>query len=370
MTTTPTLIPREGVISFHDASLSIWEDSMPGINVPNAYKVRDAWELLFKRQVFARIVQTLNRLGWTVTMPAIKEHDVKHYSARVARHAAQRHRDCFKGDLKGELEISGRTIKFEMWQGVNTPTRPDHGGRYESNKEACMPYVLRLEMERTRRRIRDYLCNVFTDYTMSTYRPSKRAQGETAIESISRHWAQDQRSTPDKWEAYARKKAVEDVYNNKARDGVIIQHGQKVYTTDFKGRWLVGLAYADGGMWYVVTGPYTYERKCSNEITTTPPPDLRVKANKRRAREQLERELQKAVAAMDFKRAAVLKGVLFPEGPLYAIWSKKNNSYFAIMYAGYRDSLAVAGKYTRAELRPYLGDKLETEQYKAVPVAA
>lgn len=369
MTTTPTLIPREGVISFHDASLSIWEDSMPGINVPNAYKVRDAWELLFKRQVFARVVQTLNRLGWTVTMPAIKEHDVKHYGGQVARWSAERRRECFKGDLKGELEISGRTIKFEMWQDV-TPSENPNGGKYDFDKLERMPYVLRLEVERTRRRIRDYLCNVFTDYTMSTRRPSKRIPGETAIESISRSWAENERSTPDKWEAYARKKAVEDVYNNKARDGVVIQHGQKVYTTDFKGRWLVGQAYADGGMWYVVTGPYTYERKSSNEISTTPPPDLRVKNNKRRAREKLERELQKAVAAMDFKRAAVLKGILFPEGPLYAIWSKKNESYFAIMYCGYRSSLADAGKYTRAELKPYLGDKLETDQYKAVPVAA
>lgn len=367
MTTTPTLIPRTGVVSFGDASLSIWEESIPSPSAPGGHKARDAWELLFKRQVFARIVQTLNRLGWTVAMPAIKEHDVKHYGGTVARWAAERRRDCSRGALMGELEISGRTITFKMWQGVNTPTRPDHGGRYESDKEACMPYVLRLEMERTRRRIRDYLCNVFTDYTMCTRRPSKRIPGETAIESISRHWAQDQQSTPDKWEAYARKKA-EEPYHNKARDGAIIQHGQKVYTTDYKGRWLVGRAYADGSMWYVVTGPYTYERKSSNEITTTPP-DLRVKANKYLAREQLERKLQQAVKAMDFKRAAVLKGVLFPEGPLYAIWSKKNNSYFAIMYAGYRSSLIDAGKYTRAELKPYLGDKLETDQYKAVLVS-
>jgi len=33
-------------------------------------------------------------------------------------------------------------------------------------------------------------------------------------------------------------------------------------------------------------------------------------------------------------------------------------------------SFGDAGKYTRAELKPYLGDKLETDQYKAVLVAA
>lgn len=363
MTLTPKgQIDRTGTVSFHDASISIWEEGLMAARNTGGHKAADAWELQFKRQVFARVVQTLNRIGWTCTVP---DEYIKQYGISFARDR----RECHKGDLKGWLEVSGRTVQFEMWQGVNTPTRPDHGGRYEFNKEACAPYLLRIEMERTRRRIRDYLCNVFTGYTMCTRRTSKRISGETAIESISRSWAENERSTPDKWEAYARKKA-EDPYHNKARDGVIIQHGQKVYTTGHKGRWLVGNAYSDGGMWNVVTGPYTYERKCSNEISTTPPPDLRVKANKRRAREQLERKLQKAVAAMDFKRAAVLKDILFPEGPLYAIWSKKNKSYFAIMYCGYRNKLVDAGKYTRAELKPYLGDKLETDQYKAVPVAA
>lgn len=359
MTLTPKgQIERTGEVCFHDAKISIWEDNIPSPNSIDGFNARDAWEREFKRQVFARVIQTLNRLGWTVA-----PWDSEHY-----RCLAPSRRTCRKGDLHGELSVNGRVVEFQMWQDL-TPSENPNGGRYDFDKEERMPYVLRLEVERTRRRIRDYLCNVFTGYTMCTRRQSKRISGETAIESISRRWAENERSTPDKWEAYARKKA-EDPYHNKARDGVIIQHGQKVYTTDCKGRWLVGNAYSDGGMWNVVTGPYTYERKCSNEISTTPPPDLRVKANKRRAREQLERKLQQAVAAMDFKRAAVLKSILFPEGPLYAIWSKKNKSYFAIMYCGYRNKLVDAGKYTRAELKPYLGDKLETDQYKAIEVAA
>ena len=366
MTKTIGRIDREGTISFNDAGISIWEE---GLNPRMTAKERDAWELAFKRQVFARVVQTLNRLGWTATMPAIKEHDVKHYGGRVARWAAERHRDCVKGDLKGELTVGGRVVEFKMWQDV-TPSENPNGGRYDFDKEDRMPYVLRLEMERTRRRIRDYLCNVFTGYTMSTYRPSKRVPGETAIESISRNWAQNERSTPDKWEEATRKKTEKDTYNCMSGDGVRLQHGQKVYTTDYKGRWLVGNAFNDGGMWNVVTGPYTYVRKSNSELSTTPPPDLRVKRNQGDRRKRLEQELQKAVKAMDFKRAEVLKAILFPAGPLYAIWSKKEGSYFAIMYCGYRSSLADAGKYTRDELKPYLGNALETDQYKAVPVAA
>ncbi len=71
---------------------------------------------------------------------------------------------CSKGDLKADLKVSGRSITFEMFQNVNAPDRPDHGGRHQSNKEFHMPYVMRLEMERTHRKIRDYLCAVFTDY--------------------------------------------------------------------------------------------------------------------------------------------------------------------------------------------------------------
>lgn len=232
-----------------------------------------------------------------------------------------------------------------------------------------MPYVLRLEMERTRRRIRGYLCNVFTDYTMSTRRPSKRMPGETAIESISRRWAESERSTPDKWEEAAREMAERDAYNSKSRDGIRLQHGQKVYTWDRKGRWLVGHAYSDGGMWNVITGPYTYERKCSSEIIVTRPHDLRVKCNSEERRKRLERLLQEAIKTMDFKRAIVLKGILFPDGPLYAIFSKQHNCYFDVMYCGYRNSISDAGKYTLDELRPYLGDKLETDHLKAIPVA-
>ena len=127
MTLTPKgQIDRAGTVSFGDASLSVWEESIPSANSVDGFKKRDAWELEFKRQVFARIVQTLNRLGWTVKQPAINPHDVKHYGGRVARRATELHRNCSKGDLKGELEVSGRSITFKMWQGVNTPTRPDH----------------------------------------------------------------------------------------------------------------------------------------------------------------------------------------------------------------------------------------------------
>ena len=53
-------INREGTVSFGETSLSIWEE--PGRQA----MIGGGWERTFKRQVFARIIQQLNRLGWTV----------------------------------------------------------------------------------------------------------------------------------------------------------------------------------------------------------------------------------------------------------------------------------------------------------------
>lgn len=353
-------INREGVISFHDASLSIWEE---GLNAHMTAEERNAWKLTFKRQVFARVVQALNRLGWTCVVP---EEYIKQYSRSFARDR----RRCHKGDLKGWLEISGCHIKFEMWQSVNTPTRPDHGGRYEADKEGCMPYVLWLEMERTRRRIRDYLCNVFTGYTISTHRPSKRATAETAMESIARRYAESWHFKGDMAE-YLKKNNYAGLpdYNCKSGDGARIEHGQHVYFKDWHGRICSGTAlYNINNMWWVVTGKYDYTNIACFDIFTNCPEKPWIKRNQRQRRKRLEQELNKAVAAMDFKRAEVLKAILFPTGPLYAIWSKKEQSYFAIMYCGYRRSLAEAGKYTREELKPYFGTRLETDTLKAVPL--
>ena len=124
-------IERTGTIHFGDASFSIWEEGLGGTP-----KERDNWERKFKREVFARIIQQLNRLGWTVG----PWEDAAHYKA-----IANNHRSCNKGPLRGELEASGRIIKFEMFQAINCPTRPDHEGRYESDKEGVMPYLLRLD---------------------------------------------------------------------------------------------------------------------------------------------------------------------------------------------------------------------------------
>ena len=371
MPTTPKgTIAREGRVSFGDASVSVWEESIPSPRGPGGFKARDAWELAFKRQVFARIVQTLNRLGWTVEQPAIKPHDVKHYGGQVSRWASERRRNCSKGDLKGELEVSGRTIKFEMWQGVNTPTRPDHGGRYESDKEGCMPYVLRLEMERTRRRIRDYLCNVFDCYIFdSTHRSIYgRPLQFTAMELIAQSYAESWHFKGD-MAAYLKKNGYDKLpsYNCTSRDKGTIEHGARVWFKDWHGRVCEGIAYYNiNNMWWVVTGRYDRRNISTGDIWVKCPENPRVKRNERQRRKRLEGLLANAVKAMDFDRAKLLKGILWPEPePLFHIIKK--GAYFGPNYCGYTTDPVDAGKYTKAELKPY-ADGIACGDLQAVPV--
>jgi len=85
-------INRTGTIHFGDASFSIFEEGLGG-----TLQERDNWGREFKREVFTRIIQQLNRLGWTVG----PWEDAAHYKA-----IANNHRSCNKGPLRGELEVS------------------------------------------------------------------------------------------------------------------------------------------------------------------------------------------------------------------------------------------------------------------------
>lgn len=354
-------INRTGVVSFGDASLAVWEDGIRDAREAGGYAGESAWQLAFKRQVFARIVQTLHRIGWTVGPRDRANHN---------KAIAQNHRTCRKGDLQAELSVSGRRINFEMWQGVNTPTRPDHGGRYESDKEGCMPYVLRLEMERTRRRIRDYLCNVFSGYTFDPKHRSiyRKPLQHTAWEIVQQHYAKSIHFKGVDFEDYKyRNYGLPG--NLKSADGVELTHLQKVFFTDSKGRWLTGTAlYNINNMWWVIYDTYSYTNVACFDLHAKPPANLRAKANGRQRRQRLNGLLADAVKAMDFDRAKLLKGILWPEPePLFHIL--KNGAYFRPNYCGYTSNPVDAGKYTRAELRPY-ADQIERGDLQAVPVAA
>lgn len=368
--TTMPQIDRSASIIFSDASIIIREPH-PG-RLP--WEAEKSWEREYRNQVLKRIVQTLNRLGWTCAMPELRERD-KHDQYGIAENSRRNKRVCSKGDLKADLALSGASITFQMFQNVNAPDRPDHDGRYQSDKEKHMPYLMRLEMERTRRRVRDYLCNVFSGYyldteAMRTFGNREVGPGHlTALARIQLHYEQSCHFKGENWDKY--KAGPGMTYNLDSAEGVNLEHGQTVWFTDRKGRWQRGQAlYNINNMWWVVTGPYSYTNLCCNELHTIPPESPLVKVNLARRRKRLEVLMSQAAAKMDFKRAEVLKNILFPpQESLYMIWSDRHGgAYFGPSYSGYTCDTNQAGKYTRAELKPYLGNADEKDHLRAVPV--
>lgn len=102
-------IKRSGEIRLGDARMCILEN--PG-------HVDDAYERGFKREVFRRIIQTLNRLGWLVVIPQDK---IERYSASFAR----QFRYCTKGDLKADLKLCGWSFSRTSTHRTARITRAD-----------------------------------------------------------------------------------------------------------------------------------------------------------------------------------------------------------------------------------------------------
>ena len=349
--TDPIRIKRQGTISFVDAGLSIMEENVD--------------ERSFKAEVFKRINQQLRRLGWSTEVP-------EDLTARYGRSFAERNRYCRKGDLQADLRMSGRCIELSMWQDVANITHVN-GGKYQFDKEEAMPYLLRLEMERTRRKIRTYLLNIFDGYTFNDrrHRSTKRiAPGSlTAMQWIENDYRECWHYKP----ALGRRDGEDRCGNNRSADNGTIQHGARVYTTDYKGRIITGIAmYNINSMWWVVTGKYNLENAPSSQIYVNNPGEIRRKRNERLRRQRLESELSHAVKRMDFLRAHTLKQILWPAkcDQLYLLWEKKHELYHNPNFSGYTRDTISAGRFTWDELKGYRpkDGSLENECVRVIPL--
>lgn len=367
MTLTKGRIDRAGTINFHDASLYIWEEGeAPRGQICGLDK---GWQRQFKRDVFARIVQTLNRLGWTCTIPTDM---VERYGASFARE----YRDCIKGDLQARIEIGGRTIKLEMFQDVQNVSNPN-GGRYDFDKAQRMSYLQRLEMERTRRRIRDYLCNVFAGYVFEP--PKISSPNPDPLAYFNDQWDgeyEKRRGThrfdrgADGWPS---DKEL-SLWNQNDAGGTPLNQGDVRWLRDRKGRLLRGRVYGGiNGMWMFVYGPGQQDRthEPASRFFTYRPGMLRKLVNADVRRKRIERELQKATNAMNFERAAVLRDILFPNNPnLFVVWHKDHEAYHCSGFCGYTRDKSKAGRFTADEVRAWRHEPNEIIALAGEKVAA
>lgn len=310
-------------VRLHDTSIGIWQDSA---NDPS-----------FRREVYLPLLALLRRRKWKVAAdPRVH----KHYPS-----ISKDHRLAERGDMRVEVSVSGRAIQLQFWA-ETWPIDNPNGRRYDFGKRAKMADLDRVRLDLETRKIMGWLSARATVTISTADRPRGMGPGEiTALEYIERSYA-------DSWHSDKTlgRPVCSQPYNAKSGDGDVIEHGERVWFIDGKGRILRGTAlYNINNMWWVVTDRYGLSNKGSHEIFVRQPDRLRAKRNDRARRSRLEGELAAAIRRCDFRRAELLKGIIFGADPTYGIWSRKQAAYYRPNRSGYTTDALSAGRYTWEE---------------------
>lgn len=303
-------------INIHDSHIGIWQD--------------DARDASFRSEIYGALIRQMRDRGWSIGR---NDQTHRHY-----RCLSPDRRVGARGTLLCDIEISGRVVKVEFWS-TTAEQNNRNGRRYDFNKMARMSKLDRLRVELEFRRIVAWL------EALAPAEVKRRDERDLSpMKRIEKGYAESWHS--DK--ALGRPVCNSD-HNRKSADGRMLDHGQIVWMPDNKGRMLRGIAYYNiNSMWWVIAGGMLFNKGCS-EIFAATPSDLRKKRNERASRSRLERELQIAVQRMDYRRADILKTILFGAEQTYMIWARDHSAYYRAQYAGYSSDTAGAGRYTRAE---------------------
>lgn len=119
-------LKRTGTINLFDTHFGLWEEG------PKERSLWDAYCMDMMRVFFA-LRGHMYRRGWTLQQDT-GVHKIIRKGYYIGR----------KGDLEAVIECSGRTIKVEFFQNVNTKNR--NGGRYDFDKYKLAPPHLRRQM--------------------------------------------------------------------------------------------------------------------------------------------------------------------------------------------------------------------------------
>lgn len=255
-----------GTIHYGDSSLIISADRP---DFKNWSKEEAHWKSQLHIQIFTLVLKELNHLGFSIK----QQNNI--FTGPNSKY-------CRKGDLRLNVIVEYGSIKFDFYQNVNAPNRPDHGGCYEHNQHKLMPYLMLLEMKRTRNRIKKLIMDNY-DFSFDENFPKKGfwdcvgPHGITAFEWIQKEYQQDG-MTQEKLES---SHGYNSSYNNQSADKKRLTQGQIVWFYDRKGRLNFGKAYyRSNSMWWVVTGNYAHVIESSHSLFVEKPHDIREKRNK------------------------------------------------------------------------------------------
>jgi hypothetical protein len=355
-------IERTGKINLGPASLTVLEEG-----VPREWNAQKAWEREYKNQVFKRVVWMMRHLGWTCTMPEVDPAKKARYGHGIEEESCRRKRFCQKGDLKADLEMNSCSINLKFFQSINTPDRSDHEGRYQRDLEKHMTYLMRLEMKRTRNRITQYLCNVFTNYELNPKYFGPLVVGPSGLTALE--WKDHNTRESCHYNAALGHAPIHSKTNCTARDGGTIEHGATVWYKDWRTKRIFqGTAYYDlNTAWYLVSGKYGHSVVHTHEIYTIQPANLRSRMTHSEREKRLNHEMNQAVKDMRFERAAQLRDILFPTNePLFMLYHTGHNLYHRACFSGYSNNTHDAGKFTRAQLDGFLGKDVTEDHLSRV----
>lgn len=325
---------REGSFWIYDASLSVsWKNQTQGFDLG-----RDQWE------PFNRLCDTLASAGFVIGSDPKVDANYKCIS--------KYHRYGRRGDLEVHAEVYATGCKFEFFQNIVTVN--SSGGQYDFDKLEKMPYLLRKAWELSCRRLSALLSSWGYDE-----RKKVESQNPDPLADFNDRWDGEYEKArgihrfkrredgwPDDSETYARGYGAD-------ANGQRIEIGSIRYTRDLKGYLRRGRMYPNmNDMWGMVYGPG--KRDCTwdhaRAFFLCDPRELPRKAHPRR-RERLEEELSRSVRAMDFKRADLLKRILFGNQRQYRIWSDRRQAWYAPVSCGYRSDVVNAGLFLEDEAR-------------------
>lgn len=261
-----TSIVFTGVMRFSDGSLSI------NVNRPDYKNWSDEqahWNSQLHIQVFNRVLEELERLGYSIK----QQNYIFTYPG---------HKYCRNGDLRLDVEVDHGSIILKFFQNVNAPNRPERGGRHEHNKQNLMPYLILLEMKRTRNRIKKMIMDNY-DFTFEDdFKRKSRfdivgPEGLTAYEWIQEDYKHEGLTIEKLEESHG----YNSTYNNQSADKKRLIQGQQVWFYDRKKRLNLGkVYYRSNSMWWVVTGKYGYGIESSHSLYVEKPHGVREKGNK------------------------------------------------------------------------------------------
>lgn len=308
---------RKLEIRITDTKIGIWQD--------------DANDPSFREEVYSELIRRLRSRRWSVKEdPQVK----KHYSC-----LGPNNRLAAKGTLRAAIEISGRVTSIEFW-GTTYPLDNPNGRRYDFDKLQRMTYLDQKRFELEKRRILAWLAGI-AETQVNDRDKSHLSTDEWIQNSYDKCWHTKKELGHPDWHAD---------YNRTSRDGELLEQGQTVWFAGRDGRLRRGRAFYNlNSMWWVKVSHYEHTNLSCGELCAQAPADLRTKRNQRKRRERLERLISQAVTASNFRRAELLQNVLFGDQEVYRIWSRKNESFYAVNSCGYCSDGLRAGRFTKEE---------------------